>query len=404
MLGNDVVIREFNEVKDIELVGRLEKSCEILSNSNNNNKGVFPFASIMGDPLCRIRFFPLHVMLVAELSENGELVGVVRGCIKHVGTKFGAASIKLGCIIGLRVSPTHRRMGIGLKLVKSIEGWLAENGAHYTFLATEKNNIASTNLFTTKCNYVKFSSLFIFAQPVFPTKKNDHTSQHYQGIGIEKLNIDQSISFYKDKLRRDVYPLDMESILREKLSLGTWVFYFNEEKEKGSPISRLVFSVWNSCEAYKIHVRRNNLRTHYKVLHETLIHASEKIFPCLVKKMPTNDDDDESFGFLFLFGIHGEGERLGELMRCMWSYASKLTVEENIKDCKVIMTELGVEDSLLEFMPQDGRVEEESCMSCVEDVWYLKEIYRNVDGRNDDKKVMIMGQQVGDVFIDPRDF
>lgn len=45
---------------------------------------------------------------VAELRENGELVGVVRGCIKCVGTRFGATYVRLGCILGLRVSPKHR--------------------------------------------------------------------------------------------------------------------------------------------------------------------------------------------------------------------------------------------------------------------------------------------------------
>lgn len=45
---------------------------------------------------------------VAEQRGNGEVVGVVRGCIKHVGTKFGGMCVNLGCILGLRVSPTHR--------------------------------------------------------------------------------------------------------------------------------------------------------------------------------------------------------------------------------------------------------------------------------------------------------
>ena len=45
---------------------------------------------------------------VAELRENGELVGVIRGCIKLAGTKFGGTHVNLGCILGLRVSPRHR--------------------------------------------------------------------------------------------------------------------------------------------------------------------------------------------------------------------------------------------------------------------------------------------------------
>lgn len=54
-----VLIREFSEDTDIEVVGKLERDCEIES-----KKGVSIFTSMMGDPFCRIRFYPLHVMLV----------------------------------------------------------------------------------------------------------------------------------------------------------------------------------------------------------------------------------------------------------------------------------------------------------------------------------------------------
>lgn len=46
-------------------------------------------------------------MQVAEVAESRELVGVVRGCIKSVRTPSGSV-YKMGCILGLRVSPTHR--------------------------------------------------------------------------------------------------------------------------------------------------------------------------------------------------------------------------------------------------------------------------------------------------------
>ncbi|ONI28034.1 hypothetical protein PRUPE_1G118400 [Prunus persica] len=144
--------------------------------------------------------------------------------MKHVGTGFGA-SYEIGSILGLRVSPTHRRMGIGLKLMNSVEEWLLRKGAQYTFLATEKSNIASTNLFTFKCNYVNLSSLVIFVQPIC-SPIDDLLPQE---IKIEKLHIDQAIFLYKNKLRgKDMYPTDIDVILKEKLSLGTWVCYFKE--------------------------------------------------------------------------------------------------------------------------------------------------------------------------------
>jgi len=44
---------------------------------------------------------------VAELLESREPVGVVRGVIKNVGTLSGSL-LKMGYILGLRVSPTYR--------------------------------------------------------------------------------------------------------------------------------------------------------------------------------------------------------------------------------------------------------------------------------------------------------
>lgn len=60
---------------------------------------------------------------VAELVGDGEIVGVVRGCMKWVGTGSGSTHVKMGCILGLRVSPKHRlafSLPLSLKLHKLI--------------------------------------------------------------------------------------------------------------------------------------------------------------------------------------------------------------------------------------------------------------------------------------------
>ncbi|KAK0606644.1 hypothetical protein LWI29_002030 [Acer saccharum] len=325
-------------------------------------------------------------------------------------------------------------MGIGFNLVKSVEEWMMRNGAHYTFLATEKSNVASTNLFTTKCNYINFASLVIFVQPVLSTSSSSSSNLssrgHQDNIKIEKLHIEQAISFYNNRLRsKDMYPTDIDSILKEKLSLGTWVSYFKEEDKEWlinnnddfvtkTPSSWVVFSVWNSCEAYKIdHIRNKQSISHpLKFFHATLSHAKEKIFPRL--KMPILSCSSSGgggggsggggggsvgnpFGFLFLYGLYGEGERLGELMKSVLRFASRLA--ENVKHCKVIMTELGVSDPLIEHVPQEPSI------SCIQDLWYLKKM-NNVaaadrDRHNDinDDELMMM-RQIGNVFVDPRDF
>jgi hypothetical protein len=56
-----ILIREFNEDRDFEVVGKLERKCEI-----GSKMGVSIFTSMIGDPLFRIRLYPLHVMLVGN--------------------------------------------------------------------------------------------------------------------------------------------------------------------------------------------------------------------------------------------------------------------------------------------------------------------------------------------------
>lgn len=286
-------------------------------------------------------------------------------------------------------------MGIGLKLVNSVEEWLLRNGAEYTFLATEKTNIASVNLFTLKCNYVNLSSLLIFVQPICFRAKNLSAD-----VKIEKLHIDQAVSLYKKSQReKKVYSADIATILKEKLSLGTWVCYYKEDccinllgKERTEEISKavsswIIFSVWNTCETYKLQIRKSHPLWSF---HASLLHAREKIFPCLGR--PTSDSFQKPIGFLFLYGLLGEGEKLGELMKSVWSFASK--VGRTVKDCRVIITELGVGDPLVKHIPQ------EPSMSRIDDLWYAKKMIHQ-DGVNGS---MVANGPVANVFVDPRDF
>uniref|UniRef100_A0A0D3HVP8 N-acetyltransferase domain-containing protein n=1 Tax=Oryza barthii TaxID=65489 RepID=A0A0D3HVP8_9ORYZ len=113
MAKSEVSIREYDRERDMEAIEKLERSCEI-----GAGKGFSIVTNMMGDPLCRIRLFQLHVMMVAELTgRGGELVGVARGCVKRVATGVvDGDTVLAGYVLGLRVSPVHRRKGIGLKL------------------------------------------------------------------------------------------------------------------------------------------------------------------------------------------------------------------------------------------------------------------------------------------------
>lgn len=62
-IESKVFIREFDEDRDIEVVGRLERNPENIG----TKKRVSIFTNMMiGDPLSRVRFYPLHVMLVGN--------------------------------------------------------------------------------------------------------------------------------------------------------------------------------------------------------------------------------------------------------------------------------------------------------------------------------------------------
>ncbi|KAE9594897.1 putative transcription regulator GNAT family [Lupinus albus] len=294
-----------------------------------------------------------------------------------------------------------RRKGVALKLVTSVEEWMVRNGAEYASLATEKNNDASINLFTIKCNYVNLSSLFIFVHSISTSPPTEHISRD---IKIEKVNIDQAISLYRRTLRsKELYLLDMDVILKEKLSLGTWVSYFKDEGKlnlmkmvdnenniitnETSSSSWVMFSIWNTCEAYKLQLKKSQP---LRFLHTTLNHAREKIFPCL--RMSLSESLCKPFGFLFLYGLHGEGENLGELMESIWRFTSRLG--ESMKDCRVVITELGFGDPLTKYVPQTDS------MSCMDDLWYTKRLSSQIG----EKYEFLVKGQVGNVFVDPRDF
>ncbi|XP_008797477.2 probable N-acetyltransferase HLS1-like [Phoenix dactylifera] len=393
-MDKKVVVREFNREKDWEVIEKLERDCEI-----GSIKDFSILTNMLGDPLCRIRLYPLHVMLVAELVGNGEVVGVVRGCMKRVGTGLETGQVWMSYILGLRVSPKHRRMGIGLKLIKSVEDWAERNGARYVFLATEENNTASTNLFVLKCDYKKLSSLAILFQPVEACSKRNPSGD----VRIEKLTVEQATSLYKDRLGGEkFFPADIDAILKEELSLGTWVSYFKEEHWDGlhckqhdskflskTPSSWAILSMWKTYEVYKLQIKGAHS---VRCINTTLSHIRSKILRCL--RAPSCCELlSGPFGFLFLYGLHGEGERMGDLMKSLWCFAFSLA--KDVTDCKAIATEVSNCDPLC------GHLSWGSSISRINDVWCLKKLG---DGAGNDSINWTAASQLSRVFVDPRDF
>ena len=150
-----------------------------------------------------------------------------------------------------------KRMGIGLNLVVRLEHVFKENGAEYGYMATEKDNEPCIKLFCEKCNYIKFWTPSILVQPV-----HAHSKRIRSGVKIQKLDLAQSEALYRAYLgTRQFFPQDIDSILKNRLSLGTWVTFPQGEEwptdggRSVLPASWAALSVWNSSDVLKLEVK-----------------------------------------------------------------------------------------------------------------------------------------------------
>ncbi|KAJ6716341.1 ACYL-COA N-ACYLTRANSFERASES (NAT) SUPERFAMILY PROTEIN [Salix koriyanagi] len=140
----ELKIRSYDVQTHRARVEDLERRCEV-----GPSKRVVLFTDTMGDPICRIRNSPVYKMLIAELGS--EVVGVIQGSIKLATVHKPPKNLaRLGYVLGLRIAPLHRRKGIGLELVLELEKWFIANDVDYSYMATEKDNEASVNLFVKK--------------------------------------------------------------------------------------------------------------------------------------------------------------------------------------------------------------------------------------------------------------
>lgn len=79
-------------------------------------------------------------------------------------------------------------------------------------------------------------------------------------------------------------------------------------------------------------------------------------------------------------------------MKSVWKFA--LGLGQNVKDSKLILTELGMCDPLIKHVPDDPSI------SRIHDLWYAKSLSRHPDGKDD----LLMKGPLGNVFVDPREF
>ncbi|RZC54673.1 hypothetical protein C5167_013527 [Papaver somniferum] len=412
-----VVIREYDEEKDNLNVQEMERKCEV----GPTNGETSLYTDDLGDPISRIRHSPTFLMLVAEMeidNDQKEIVGLIRGCIKTVtcgkklsrngkngngndiiinsniqGNKFVPVYTKLAYILGLRVSSSHRRMGIGLKLVNRLENWFSENGAEYSYMATEKDNEASVKLFTKRCGYSKFRVPSVLVQPVFA-----HRIRISKRIQIFRLPTSEAEKLYRARFSTtEFFPRDIDSILNNTLNLGTYLAVphgtFPSSSWPGTdkflcnpPESWSILSIWNTKEVFMLEVRGAS-RTRRALAKTTRI--MDRALPWL--GIPSVPQLFRPFGSHFLYGLGGEGPASVKLMKGLCGFAHNLAKESG---CGVVATEVSSCDPLRSGIPNWKR------LSLEEDLWCIKRLGEDYsDGSIGDWTKSPPGISI---FVDPR--
>lgn len=286
-------------------------------------------------------------------------------------------------------------MKIGLKLVSRMEEWFRENGAEYSYIATENDNQPSVNLFTNKCGYTKFRTPSILVQPVFA-----HRVRIPNRVTIIKLNPPEAESFYRRRFSTtEFFPRDIDSVLNNKLNLGTFLAVPSGTFSPGSwvgsdnfladpPESWAVLSVWNCKDVFTLEVKGAS-RVRKGFAKTTRI--VDRVLPWL--RLPSVPEVFRPFGLHFLYGLGGEGPLAVKCIRALCGFAHNLAKE---KGCGVVATEvLGVEPLRL-GIPHWKK------LSCAEDLWCIKRLGEDYsDGSVGDWTKSPPGLSI---FVDPREF
>ncbi|GJN23216.1 hypothetical protein PR202_gb10845 [Eleusine coracana subsp. coracana] len=393
-----VVVREYDADQDRAGVEEVERACEVGSSGGGK---MCLFTDLLGDPLCRIRNSPAFLMLVAETATGGgangggtEIAGLVRGCVKSVvsGTTHANEPIytKVGYVLGLRVSPRHRRMGVGKKLVDRLEEWFRQLGAEYSYMATEQDNEASVRLFTGRCGYSKFRTPSVLVHPVFR-----HALHPSRSASIVRLDPRDAELLYRWHFASaEFFPADIDAVLSNALSLGTFLalpagtaWAGAEAFMAGPPGSWAALSVWNCMDAFRLEVRGAPRLMRAAAGATRLV---DRAAPWL--RIPSIPNLFAPFGLYFLYGLGGAGPEAPRLARALCRHAHNMA---RTGGCGVVATEVGSCDPVRAGVPRWDRLG-------AKDLWCIK---RLADGYGDGPLGDWTKAPAGrSIFVDPREF
>lgn len=382
----EFIIRNYDGKYDKAQVEDIERRCAV-----GQAESVFLFTDTMGDPICRIRNSPMYNMLVAEM--DSELIGVIQGSIKVVALPTHDLA-KVGFVLGLRVVPNHRRKGVGSSLVRRLEEWFCSNDVDYAYMAIMKDNHDSISLFMGRFGYTKFRTPSILVNPV-----NHHPLRISSNIEIVRLKAEQAESLYRKFMGScEFFPHDIDCILRNKLSLGTWVAYFKGDSSWDDfgndgqvPSNWAILSVWNSGKIFNLRLGKATSTCLLCRKSQSLI---EKVFPCL--KWPTFPDFLNPFGFYFMYGLCHDGPLSGKLVRGLCKFVHNMAAEshQDSENIKIVVTEVGGRDKIKHHIPH------RKLLSCQEDLWCMKAL-KNEGAHKFHELTKIPVARA--LFVDPRE-
>jgi hypothetical protein len=230
-------------------------------------------------------------------------------------------------------------MGIGLRLVQAVEEWFRRNGADYAYMATEKDNEACIKLFVEKCGFAKFRTPAILVHPV-----HSHSKRISIRANILKLDVVEAEKFISgmhgdggilpQRHRRRAGQQAEPGHLGGRPRAEQWQRPGRYGASPGGSTSWAVISLWNTSEVFKMNVKGVCMATRVYAATSRFL---DRALPWL--NIPSVPDVFHSFGVAFLYGVHAEGPRGGELMNHLCRFAHNLAKE---KGCRLIATEVGV--------------------------------------------------------------
>ncbi|KAM3240523.1 hypothetical protein ACQJBY_053920 [Aegilops geniculata] len=406
-------VREFDIERDLAAVEELERRCQVgLSGDQadeahddggakkcrrrrKKKRGMSLYVEQIGDPFARVRHSPDYVMLVAEYGEEGagEAVGVIKACVRTVSrgktTKKKQQFAKVACLLGLRVSPSHRRLGIATELVRRAEAWCAARGAAHATMATTASNSASLALFAGRFGYAPFRRPVFLGHPV-----HRHRARVPSAHRVLQLPPPLAAAAYAALLSpAEFVPADLPALLAHKLTLGTYLAV-ERGPDPSLPPSFALLSVWDATRSLRLRVggAAPLLRASLAAARALDQHA-----PWL--RVPSLPDVFRPFGTYLLYGLRMSGPEGPALLRSLCRHAHN--VARKNPACAVVAADLGPDD------PAAAAVPHWPSFSCDEDVWCIKKLGVAADGAGnagDDDDDWTTAPPADVLFVDPREF